>query len=141
MPPEHQSVKGPVKTRGFVFSSLDRTSAAKVATKARDARGTADCTLVHSTKIFLFNALMSCSTESSRTGSGIMIVAVNPGGPRHSLYASSQGYIPRSSGSFKLVVTKIVINSVQSSPYAYVLRNIYKNARQITRPPSGLVRR
>jgi len=69
-------VKRFVKTRGFDWSSLNRTSAVNVATKARDIGGTTDCTLAHSIKSFLFNALMSCSTESSRMGSGVMMVDV-----------------------------------------------------------------
>ena len=73
-----------VRVRGFGFNSLDRTSAANVATKAGDAGDIADCTLVHSIKSLLFNALTSCSTESSMMVSEVMMVVVNPGGPRHS---------------------------------------------------------
>ena len=72
-------MKRSVKTRGFDWNSPNRTSPVNVATKARDAGGAADCTLAHSIESFLVNALMSCSAESSRTGSGVMMVAVNPG--------------------------------------------------------------
>jgi len=68
-----------VKTRQFFLSSVDRTSAINVATRAQDTGGIADCILVHSMDSFLFNALMSCSTESSRTGSGAMVVVANRG--------------------------------------------------------------
>jgi hypothetical protein len=86
-------VKGLVKTRGFGFNSSDRTSAANVATKAGDAGDIADCTLVHSIKSLLFNALTSCSTESSRMGSGVMVVVVNSRGARHSFCGSSGGRV------------------------------------------------
>ena len=70
-----------------------------MATKARESGGTVDCTLAHSVKSFLFNALMSCSTESSRMGSGVVIVAVNSGCVYHSLLrAPNRGHIPQSSG-------------------------------------------
>jgi hypothetical protein len=52
-----------------------------MATRAREAGDTVDCSLVHSTNSFSFNALMSCSTESSRTGSKDMVATVNARAP------------------------------------------------------------
>ena len=60
----------------FPFGSLDRTSEANVATRTRDIGGIADCTRAHSVQNFLLNALMSCSRESSRVASGMMMVGV-----------------------------------------------------------------
>ena len=51
-----------------------------MSTKAREVGGSVDCIPIHSMRSFLFNALMSCSTESSRTESKIMMVAENYGG-------------------------------------------------------------
>ena len=48
-----------------------------MATGARDVGEIADCARVYSMKSFLFNALISCSTESSRAASGTIVVAVN----------------------------------------------------------------
>ena len=68
---------------------LDLTSAVRVATKAREVGGTLDCTPQYSIKSFLLSALMSCSTESSRTESRVMVVVVIPRGVRHSFRAPS----------------------------------------------------
>ena len=59
-----------------------RTSDVNLVAKARETGGS-DCTLLHSINSFLFNALMSCSTESSRTESRDMVAATNRVTPRH----------------------------------------------------------
>ena len=75
-------MKHPVKTRGFVQSSVsDCTSAVNAATRTREVGDAVDCNLVHSINSFSFNALMSCLMESSRTESRVMVVAVYPGAP------------------------------------------------------------
>ena len=54
-----------------------RTSDVNVVAEPREMGGTDNCTLLHSTNSFSFNTLMSCSTESSRTGSRDMVAATN----------------------------------------------------------------
>ena len=133
---DYRSVKYYEHSR-FPFSLGDRTSVANVATRARDIGGTADCSRVHSTKSFLFSALTSCSTESSRTGSRDMVVAINPG-LRHSWRTSSRGFS----------VTRYC-HKDHRKPYIAsrgvhkrVSHEIYidKNVRQPARPSSGQIR-
>ena len=66
-----------VSIRGFHPVSRDRTSAANVATGRGEVSGIADRTRTHSAKSFLLNAPMSCSMESSRAVSGIIMLEVN----------------------------------------------------------------
>ena len=54
-----------------------RTSDVNFVAKPREMGGTDNCTLLHSINSFSFNALMSCSTESSRTESRDMVAATN----------------------------------------------------------------
>lgn len=75
--PERRPEKRLVKNLRILISSLDPTSAVNVATNIREAGGTDDCTLAHSINSFLFNALMSCLMEKSRTGSGVMVAMVD----------------------------------------------------------------
>ena len=70
-------MKHQVNTRGFIWGLLDRTSDANLVTKARVTGGIANWILLHSINSFSFNALMSCSMESSRTESSDIVVATN----------------------------------------------------------------
>ena len=85
-----------VKTRVFARSSVDCASAVNVVSRTPEVGDAVDCNLVHSMNSFSFNALMSCSMESSKTESRVMVVIVNPGSwsARHSLRLASQGHVP-----------------------------------------------
>ena len=57
----------------FPFGYWDRTLVVSMTAWARDLGRIADCIWAHSIKSFSFNVVMSCSIESSRAASGVMI--------------------------------------------------------------------
>jgi hypothetical protein len=71
-----------VNARGFHLGFWEHTSAVSVAIKPRDGGGIVERIRAHSLKSFLPNALMSCSRESSRAVSGVMVARINPGRTR-----------------------------------------------------------
>jgi len=77
---ERRPVKHIICVRGFLSDPEDCTLALKVTTMVRDIGDIADCTCVHSINSFVSNAPMSCSMESSRTVSGVMMVEMDLGG-------------------------------------------------------------
>ena len=101
-------MKHHVNTRGFVYGSLDRTSDANLVAKPREMGGIANCTLLHSINNFSFNALMSCSTESSRTESRDMVAATNAVAPRHSFSQTHSGAVdPASTHPFRISLSRL----------------------------------
>jgi hypothetical protein len=70
----------------------------KAATDVRDAGGTFDWMVVNSVKSLLFNAVMSCSTESSRATSRAIVVVANVK-PGTVLVLCDNSHAPRSSSS------------------------------------------
>ena len=75
----YRSAKGFVSVWRFPFGFWAPTSVVNVATKLRDGGGIVDRIRAHSPKSFLPNALMSCSRESSRAASDV-IVGIDPVG-------------------------------------------------------------
>jgi len=97
---------------------MDCTSAVNVATRTRGVGDTVDCNLVHSINSFSFNALMSCSTESSRTESRVMVIS-QPWSARHSFCVASQGHVPTQVVDHNLVTWLSQPLPVLSIPCSY----------------------